>query len=93
MGWQIVKQPSDGWAVWSTITDSFLCWNCSREELIDWWAENTANRARKTAAEWMDDIESRGVPKTQFSFDWESCVELYEANHGKPFDPDGGEEQ
>ena len=35
MGWQIVKQKDEKYAVWSSIVDDFIWFDCSEEELVE----------------------------------------------------------
>jgi hypothetical protein len=39
MGWGIYKQPDDLFAIWSTIVDDFIWYDCSIEDVKQIWKE------------------------------------------------------
>jgi hypothetical protein len=82
----IIKQPNGKWAVWNPTSDEFACWDCTREELIEWWAQRAARQARVETERWLNRIDG-DRPWRPF-ITWEKCLETYHAVHGKPFDPE-----
>jgi hypothetical protein len=74
MGWQIVKQPNDLWAIWTTIADGFILEDATEEELVEYWAEADAERGRRIAREWIEDCKKgRGYHGGVVQYDYETC--------------------
>ena len=44
MGWQVVKQPDNKFAVFSTVSDDFLCGNMTEEEVISFFEKYLKER-------------------------------------------------
>lgn len=53
MGRRITKQPNGRLAVYSSITDSFIVWDATPEELIEWLAIEASQEARSRAEQWL----------------------------------------
>jgi hypothetical protein len=74
---QIIQQPNGRFAVWSTVTDSLIVLDATREELISWRAEQAAEKARVATenelARVLDPCNPR--PYFQFTLTWEEAVE------------------
>jgi hypothetical protein len=79
MGWQIVKQPNDLWAIWTTIADGFILEDATEEELVDFWGESQKEAGRRLAMIWIEDIKS-GYRCT--GYDYEYCMRVIEQVHG-----------
>jgi len=58
MGLHIVKQPKDKWAVWCTVSDTFVALNMTKEDAINLYVESASTRARRNALERIEDIEN-----------------------------------
>lgn len=54
MGNRLIVQPNGKYAVFSTIVDRVALSNFTREELIEQFATDAADRARKETADWID---------------------------------------
>lgn len=59
MGHQIIREPGKGtYAVFSSVTGTWILWNASREELLDYYAERAAADARESAARKLDEVDA-----------------------------------
>jgi len=84
MGQQIIKQPDGRLAVFSSVTDTFIVVDATPEELIEWRAEEAAERAREQTRREVDKVlagNSRGV-YSQFAMTWEEAAAKDRENDG-----------
>jgi hypothetical protein len=56
MGHQIIKQPDGLLAVFSSVTDSWILYDATPEELGDYYAERAAQRAREDLARTLEHV-------------------------------------
>jgi hypothetical protein len=72
---QIIRQPDGKLAVFSSITDTFIVVDATREEIIAWRVERVAEKVRQRTEEELrlvlDSGESR--PYYQFTLTWEEA--------------------
>lgn len=68
MGHQIIKQPDGNLAVWSTGTDSWILYDATRQELLDYYAERAAKRARDDTAQLIDAVEAGRPEEAYYQF-------------------------
>lgn len=83
MGYQIIKQPDDRYALFSSYTDTIVAWNASAPEVIDWFAEQAEQDARVTAAKYLGHVAG-GHPERayhQFAMTWDEALEA-DHDHG-----------
>lgn len=87
MGWQIIKQPNGQYAVWSTGVDSFIAYDCSREELTEIYLdrlkrdyERDATERKSNVIKVCDDLDNDGKPYYQFTRSLEDCLRMMAAN-------------
>lgn len=92
MGYQIIKQPEDGWfAIFDHGADTFAAWNATADEVVSWFRERAEERARKMVAdaiadthqriEWVRDGQQRKA-YFQFAKTWEQAVAADAAHDG-----------
>jgi hypothetical protein len=88
MGRQIIRQPGEPerYAIFSTVTDTFIAVNATADEVIDWFAEQAKLRAREDTEDVIADIRSGERAYAQFSLSWEDALEMHEANDRTPLD-------
>ncbi|MCK9435221.1 MAG: hypothetical protein M0R32_10505 [Candidatus Cloacimonetes bacterium] len=77
---QIIKQPDGLYAEYSTIVDSFILTDCTKEEIIKNAEKEAADKARKDCEAVFTDIE-KGI---DFSLRWDEAVK----NHNKNCSPE-----
>ncbi|MET9555102.1 hypothetical protein [Streptomyces sp. NPDC006645] len=81
MGQQIIRQPDGRLAVFDSVTDSFIVVDATREEVVEWRAEEAAEAARdRTEAELARVLDS-DRPYHQFTLTWEEASERHKRNH------------
>lgn len=84
MGFQVIRQPGAGlFGVFSTETDTFVMWEATREDVVEFFVEVATTRARRDAARILDHIEA-GRPRdaySQFAMTWEQAVAM-DREHG-----------
>lgn len=83
MGQQIIQQPDGKLAVFSTVVDAFIVVDATPEEIVEWRAEEAAERAREQTRRELDKVlagDSRGA-YFQFAKTWEEAAEL-DREHG-----------
>ena len=81
MGWQIVKQPNELYAIWSTVVDDFIVTDGTKDKIIEYWAQDAYNDGKRNASQYIEDIES-DRPKHRLQYDYEYCLELRAEVHG-----------
>ncbi|MFD3520426.1 hypothetical protein [Streptomyces sp. NPDC058653] len=89
MGQQIIKQPDGKLAVFSTITDTFIVVDATPEELVEWRAEEAAERAREHTLRELGKVLN-GDPRSacfQFAMTYEEAVEKDRQSDGDLIDP------
>lgn len=87
MGRQVIRQPNGLYALWTTISDGFLVWNATAEEMRD-YVVNEAMQAAKESAERHFDMtiaEMGSGTARPYATTWEEALETYETVHGRPF--------
>jgi hypothetical protein len=76
MGNQIIKQPDGHYAIFSTGTDTIIVYDATEEEIVEWCAEQAAERARESARRTIADVAS-GEPRrayAQFAMTWQQAL-------------------
>lgn len=83
MGQQVIKQPDGRLAVFSSITDTFIVVDATPEEIIEWRAEDAAERARERTRIELDKVLSGDARAAyfQFALTWEEASEM-NRDHG-----------
>jgi hypothetical protein len=84
MGQQIIQQPDGKLAVFSSITDTFIVVDATPEELIEWRAEEAAERARERTRAELDHVLSGNPRKAyhQFAMAWDEAADLNREHGG-----------
>lgn len=105
MGSQIIKQTLvDGkpvvlddvectpglYAVWSSIVDDFTAYNCTRNELVDYFVEEERRRVIDMVDRKLDDLE-RDIRKTVFTMTFEEAIRRADEVHGDESNEDDAE--
>lgn len=83
MGYQIIRQPSGQFAVFSTYTDRIVVWDANAIEIGEYFAEQAAETARRNAADIaqkLDDGRAHEV-YAQFTMTWDEALQL-DREHG-----------
>lgn len=89
MGHQIVRQPNGNFAVWSSVVDDFIMWDCTVEELVNGYALDTRQASADSAQKIRDicaKLEAGEKPYFQFTRTFEEMVEFSRLQHGETDD-------
>ena len=78
----LLKQPDGKWAQYSTISDSLIVWDCTKEEMLTFAAKEAAEEAEVRMIRWMGDVESSQPVVRQIT--WEEAV----ASHREQYPED-----
>jgi hypothetical protein len=57
MGHQVIKQPDGLYAVFSSVVDSWILYDCTRQDVIDYYVKQAAKDAKRNTARILDAIE------------------------------------
>jgi len=57
MGQQIIRQPDGLYAIFSSVVDSWIVYDATRQDVIDYFAEQAAEDARRSAARILDLVD------------------------------------
>jgi hypothetical protein len=82
MAWQIIKQPNDLYAIWSTVVDDFIVVDCSRDEVVQEFIEYEAKQIRDTVAAKLDQIDKGEKAYHQFTQTFDECITRIREIHG-----------
>ncbi|MGW6624241.1 hypothetical protein ACWF99_23755 [Nocardia sp. NPDC055002] len=84
MGEQIIKYPDrDRYAVLSSVTDTFVILDATREEIIEDRVAEAAERAREQAEEVFRKLDAGQPLYYQFAKTWEEACEINRENGGE----------
>ena len=76
MGNQIIKQPDGRFAIFSSITDTIIVWDATADEIVEYFAEQAAERAREDVRRKIEHVAA-GEPRRayfQFAMTWEEAL-------------------
>jgi hypothetical protein len=74
MGHQIVQQPDGKYAIWSSNTDGFIAVDATREEILDYYADRGAKRAREENEVVFEQLAKGEKPYYQFTKTWDQML-------------------
>ena len=81
MSHQIIRQPDGLLAVFSDNVDAFVVTDATPEELVEWYAQEAAERAREAARRQIDLVLNSPKPYAQFTLTWKEASAL-DRQHG-----------
>ncbi|WP_370398404.1 hypothetical protein [Tenacibaculum dicentrarchi] len=71
MAHQIIKQPNDKYAIYSSITESLIGWGIDRQSLIEYYKEEASKKAEKDTLDILQKIDNNEKPYYQFTKTWD----------------------
>lgn len=83
MGYQIIRQPEGCYAVFSSYTDTIAVYEATSEEIVEWFAEEAAERARRDVRRIIEHVAA-GEPRRayfQFTMTWDEALRI-DREHG-----------
>ncbi|MFG2001657.1 hypothetical protein ACGFNU_21145 [Spirillospora sp. NPDC048911] len=83
MGSQILRQPDEQYAVFSTETETIIVWDATENELVEWFAKRAAERARQSAREKIALVAAGQTRRAyaQFAKTWDEALAM-DREHG-----------
>jgi hypothetical protein len=86
MGRQIIKQPNGLYAVFSSVVDTFIMWDCTPECIIETWAEEERKRIEQGVRQTCAELDAGGKPYYQFTMDWKEAMATARRAHKQDVD-------
>jgi hypothetical protein len=74
MGQQIIRQPDGRYAVFESVTDTFIVVDATPEEVVEWRAEEAAEAARERTRAELARVQGSEQPYHQFTLSWEEAA-------------------
>lgn len=81
MSHKVLVQPNGLLAVWSTVVDSIVVWDCTDEELVEYWASEAAMRERSRAQQAIAEARS-GRTRPSWPPTWDVALAEHQKLHG-----------
>ncbi|GGK61501.1 hypothetical protein Sme01_03240 [Sphaerisporangium melleum] len=83
MGNQIIRQPDGHLAIFCSSTDTIIIWDATAEEIVEWFAEQAAERAREDARRHVENVATGDARNSyyQFTKTWEQALTM-DREHG-----------
>jgi len=83
MGWSVVKQPDGKFAIFSSIVDDIICYDCTEEEIIEMFAWEAYDIAKKNAEMlmWQRAEDEKSGYSLRFKT-WDRMCEIIKDVHG-----------
>jgi hypothetical protein len=83
MGNQIIKQPDGLYAVFSSIVDGFVMYNCTPQEIVNEWVKEERIRLTESVKRIIEALDAGEKPYHQFTMSWAEALAEHECRHGK----------
>ncbi|MCW2901743.1 MAG: hypothetical protein JWO67_4008 [Streptosporangiaceae bacterium] len=84
MGNQIIRQPDGHYAVFSTVTGTIIRWDATKDEIVEWFAEQAAEDARQNVRRKIEHVAAGEARRAYFQFatTWDEALETDRKNGG-----------
>jgi hypothetical protein len=83
MGRQIVKQPNGRFCVFSSVCDNVIYYDCTKEDIKDYYLEESKKEIDKQVDETIESLELDGKPYYQFTKSFPDMLKIIKEVHGK----------
>lgn len=83
MARQIIQQPNGTYALWFTVTDSFIVRDLTEQEMVDFIVEEAKEETKKKVNRVIQLLKKGEPPYHQFTMSWEEAMAIIENVHGK----------
>lgn len=90
MGYQIIRQPNDLFAIFSSYTNTIIVYDGTEDEIVEWFADEAAERAREGIRRTIGFVAA-GEPRRayfQFAMTWEEALKEHYERGGKAIELD-----
>lgn len=76
MGYQIIRQPDDRLAVFSSYTDTIVVWDATADEVTAWFVDLATERTRRDIGGVLKHVEAGEPEKAyhQFAMTWDEAL-------------------
>lgn len=83
MGNQIIRQPDGHFAVFSSVTGTIILWDATKDEIVEWFAEQAAEDARQSVRRKIEHVAAGEARRaySQFAMTWDEALEK-DGEHG-----------
>ena len=78
MGKQIIRQPDGRYSIWSSIVDALVMVDCTRKDVLSYFATEAAADARARVGALLAHIDAGKRAYYQFTKSWEDVRKEYE---------------
>ena len=82
MGQQIIKQPNGKYSVFSSISDTFMIVDWTKEQIIEWRGEEAKQQAEEATKKTIEELDSGKHPYCQFAKTWTEAAATHQRNKG-----------
>ena len=83
MGHQIIKQPNNKYALFSSIVDDFVLIDATPKDIIRCWVGSYRRDMRKKVKDITEKLERGEKPYYQFTMTFEEAINRIQELHGK----------
>lgn len=64
MGHRLVAQPNGRYAIFSTVVDNIIVYDCTEDDLVDYYSECEREKARRMVTDWIHDDRGHNPVRT-----------------------------
>jgi len=83
MGHQIIKQPDGRYAIWSSVVDSFVLVNATKQDIIDYYIVKEIEAINKEVTEKTEALDRGEKPYAQFTMTLREALDMMKEVHGE----------
>ena len=83
MGRQIIETSPNVFAIYSSISDDFIGYNATKEEIIEFYREEAADKAERDILETFEKLENGIKPYYQFTQSLDEMLDWIKEQHGE----------
>jgi hypothetical protein len=82
VGYQVIKQPDDKLAIWSSFTDDWAAIDCTPGEAVEFFVDFAAESARRNAERIVGQVVADERAYYQFTMTFDEAQERRREHHG-----------
>ena len=85
MGSQIIRQPNELFAIFSSITDTIIMWDATAKDVEDYFVDRAAKQERRMVRDILRHVKAGDTRKAyhQFALTWDEALKLDEEHGGE----------
>lgn len=85
MGYQIIIQPNDKLALWSSIVDDFVVMDFTKQELVDYLCDQKREEIQTYVSQVLDRLEQGEEPYLNRTMTYDEAVIRIKEVHGQEY--------